>query len=398
MYDGYAQTWARGAKPRDHMNSKQYDAYKEYDKEYKAGLSEEKSVNKLSKFIRKEGDGGGAFNGLSDTVFTSTNAGIFSPTYGGDKTQRRHEKRHKAQEKKRKKLLGKDKKSGVDRLVQFLYDGSPNMSKARTKARKMGLAPGLDDDMTGDGATGHAWNNKATQPAILNHKKTSRPLEDAMKIAEKNEPHINMGLPGGMETGITATYPQHSSVNSVGNAKTKRKQFWGKDKSYVQKAVNGVTTMISPDGNNESADGPHPQRAFIERTKDNPNEAPAKDAVIKENDMQRRVKKYDDKASRRDGGQEQPAGSMAAAGSAGNPSGATMQMAYTSDYGRTDALHRGGDKDMDDPEVVESGDDASTYWVPEAEKGAKLEAMRKELEEAGDETPILNALLKVDYA
>lgn len=267
-----------------------------------------------------------------------------------------------------------------------------------SKARKMGLAPGLDDDMTGDGATGHAWNNKATQPAILNHKKTSRPLEDAMKIAEKNEPHINMGLPGGMETGITATYPQHSSVNSVGNAKTKRKQFWGKDKSYVQKAVNGVTTMISPDGNNESADGPHPQRAFIERTKDNPNEAPAKDAVIKENDMQRRVKKYDDKASRRDGGQEQPAGSMAAAGSAGYPSGATMQMAYTSDYGRTDALHRGGDKDMDDPEVVESGDDASTYWVPEAEKGAKLEAMRKELEEAGDETPILNALLKVDYA
>ena len=97
------------------------------------------AIENLQKFIRKEGDGGGAFNGLSDTVFTSTNAGIFSPTYGGSKTQKRHEKRHKAQEKKRKKLLGKDKKSGVDRLVTFLYDGSPNMSKAR----KMGLAQDL---------------------------------------------------------------------------------------------------------------------------------------------------------------------------------------------------------------------------------------------------------------
>ena len=346
--------------------------------------------------LHKEGAGGGdggAFNGLSDTVFTSTNAGIFSPTYGGDKTQRRYEKRHKAQEKKRKKLLGKDKKNGVDRLVQYLYDGSPNMSKAR----KMGLAPGLDDDMTGDGATAHAWNNKPTQPAILNHKKTSRPLEDALKTAENNEPHINMGLAGGMETGITATYPRHSNVNSVGNAKVQRKAAWGKDNSYVQKAVNGVSTMISPT-ENKSADGPHPQQAFIERTKDNPNEAPAKDAVIKENDMQRRVKKYDDKASRRDGGQEQPAGSMAAAGSAGYPSGATMQMAYTSDYGRDDSLHRGGEEDMEDPEVA--AEDSALPWVslPEAEKVAKLEGMRKELEEAGDETPILNALLKVDYA
>ena len=90
---------------------------------------------------------------------------------------------------------------------------------------------------------------------------------------------------------------------------------------------------------------------------------------------------------------------MAAAGSAGYPSGAAMQMAYTSDYGRTDSLHRGGEEDMEDPEVVaNAGNDASTYWVPEAEKVAKLEAMRKALEEAGDETPILNALLKVDYA
>ena len=141
-----------------------------------------------------------------------------------------------------------------------------------------------------------------------------------------------------------------------------------------------------------------PQDKFVERAGDNPNEPPAKDAVTKENDMQRRAKKYDNKE---DEGNEpyQVEGAMATPGMGGYPSGAAMQMSYTSDYGRTDSLHRGGEEDMEDPEVVvNAGNDASTYWVPEAEKVAKLEAMRKELEEAGDETPILNALLKVDYA
>ena len=363
------------------------------------------AIENLQKFIRKEGDGGGAFNGLSDTVFTSTNAGIFSPTYGGSKTQKRHEKRHKAQEKKRKKLLGKDKKSGVDRLVTFLYDGSPNMSKAR----KMGLAPGLDDDMTGDGATAHAWNNQATGPMrlnwkkdmsedTLNHKKTSRPLEDALKTAENNEPHINMGLAGGMETGTTSTYPRHDSVNSVGNAQNPRAANWGKNKAYVQKAVNEGTTMTSPTENKPwSLD--EPQDKFVERAGDNPNEPPAKDAVTKENDMQRRVKKYDDKASRRDGGQEQPAAAMAAAGEGGYPSGATMQMSsFGMNTYEQDSLARGGEEDKGHDEEEIDENEEGLRWVPEAEKVAKLEAMRKELEDSGDATPLLTALLKVDYA
>ena len=59
-----------------------------------------------------------------------------------------------------------------------------------------------------------------------------------------------------------------------------------------------------------------------------------------------------------------------------------------------DSLERGGEKDIEDPEVTE--EETPGYWVPEAEK--RLTAMKKELEEAGDESPILNALLKVDYA
>jgi hypothetical protein len=271
--------------------------------------------------------------------------------------------------------MGKSKKSGVDRLVQFLYDGSPNMSKGG----KMGLAPGLDEDMSGAPATADAYNQNITPYTRLNHKKTSRPLEDAMEVAEKNEPHINMGLAGGMEAAIASPYPQEEDP-SVSNGTTERKPGWH-NKTYVQKASTEGSGNNSPDQNSQAATGPHPQALFVERSKDNPNEAPQKDAVIKENDMQRKRKQESN---------TEPEGSKPVAGLG-------LQMAYTSDYGQVDALHRGGDKDKDDPEVVED-DDASTYWVPETEKVAKLEAMRKELEEAGDDTPILNALLKVDYA
>lgn len=338
----------------------------------------EKAVAKLMKFMRKEGAGGGdgggeggAFNGLNGTVFTSTNAGIFTPTYGGQKTKRKHSKRHKAQEKKRKKLLGKEKKSGVDRLVQFLYDGSP-MSKSR-KPNK---------DMTGNAATAHAWNNKSTGRKIL----------DWQKKAEDNQPNANMGQAGGMETGTTATYPRHENINSVGNGTTQRAPDWGKHQSYLQKlSSDGSVTMVSPT-ENRPAIGKHPQQGFVERTKDNPNEPPAKDAVVKENDMEKRIKSYDNKDE--DTGHEQPRGAGAVAGLGGYPSGATMQMAMTSGGINPDALERGGEKDIEDPEVTE--EETPGYWVPEAEK--RLTAMKKELEEAGDENPILNALLKVDYA
>ena len=342
----------------------------------------EKAVAKLMKLMLNEGagggdgggggGGGGAFNGLSGTVFSSTNAGIFTTTYGGQKAKKKHVKRHKAQEKKRKKLLGKEKKSGVDRLVQYLYDGSP-MSKSR-KPNK---------DMTGNAATAHAWNNKSTGRKIL----------DWQKKAEDNQPNANMGQAGGMETGTTSTYPRHQNINSVGNGTTQRAPDWGKHQSYLQKlSSDGSVTMVSPP-ENRPAIGKHPQQGCVERTKDNPNEPPAKDAVIKENDMEKRIKQYDNK-DRRDVPNEQPRGAGAVAGMGGYPSGATMQMAMASGGINPDALERGGEKDIEDPEVTE--EETPGYWVPEAEK--RLTAMKKELEEAGDESPILNALLKVDYA
>jgi len=61
-------------------------------------------TKKLNPEIIKE-DGGSDGDGLSGTVFTSTDAGIFNPTYG---------------EKKKDK-----KKTGVERLNDFITDNSP---------------------------------------------------------------------------------------------------------------------------------------------------------------------------------------------------------------------------------------------------------------------------------
>ena len=365
------------------------------------------SVSKLENSLQKEGavgGEGGGFDGLSGTVFTSTNAGIFTPTFGGKGTKRKHRKNKKRQEKKRKKLMGKEKKSGVERLVQYLYEGSPHISKAG----KRGLAPGLDADMTGNAPTAHAGNNRTHSPFVpvenssdLNHKRTSRELEDAMKVAESNEPHINMGLAGNMEAAIAASSPQREGEDpSVMNAKNPRKAEWHNN-AYVQKAANEATTFIAPDGGNESADGPHPQKAFVERTKNNPNESPHKDAVTKENDMQRRVKKYDNKEEE---GNEpyQPEGAMATPGMGGYPSGAAMQM---SSFGfntyEQDSLARGGEEDKEkEGRDNERMDEGGTVWIPEDPNKTKatLESMRKALEDAGDETPLLTALYKLDYS
>ena len=77
--------------------------------------------------IHKEGNGGGGEGGGfgggegSATVFTSTNAGIFNPTYGERDTK-----------KKKKKS---DKKTGIERLGHFVTDNTPEkkMMKSATE-------------------------------------------------------------------------------------------------------------------------------------------------------------------------------------------------------------------------------------------------------------------------
>jgi len=74
-------------------------------------LQRSPSVQRLQKAFQKEdggGDGGGALAG-GGTVFTSTNAGVFTPTHGGNGKDKKVSK----------------KKTGIERLGQFITDNSP---------------------------------------------------------------------------------------------------------------------------------------------------------------------------------------------------------------------------------------------------------------------------------
>ena len=68
---------------------------------------------------KEDGGGDGAFGDGGGTVFTSTNAGIFTPTHGGNG--------------KTKRVKEKKKRSGIEKLGAFLVDGSPE-KKMKKKA------------------------------------------------------------------------------------------------------------------------------------------------------------------------------------------------------------------------------------------------------------------------
>ena len=71
--------------------------------------------------LRKEN---GGFNGGSGTVFTSTNSGIFTPTYGDSKSTRKRKKKINAKKKGQGLISGK-KTSGVEKLQRWMSDKSP---------------------------------------------------------------------------------------------------------------------------------------------------------------------------------------------------------------------------------------------------------------------------------
>jgi len=72
--------------------------------------------------LRKEN--GGGFNGGSGTVFTSTNSGIFTPTYGSSKSTRKRKKKI-SDKKKGQGLISAKKRSGVEKLQRWMTDRSP---------------------------------------------------------------------------------------------------------------------------------------------------------------------------------------------------------------------------------------------------------------------------------
>ena len=66
--------------------------------------------------IKKEGEGG--FGDSGGTAFTSTDAGIFTPTYSDRSTRKKNAKR---------------KRTGIDRLAEFIVDDSPKRKMAKSE-------------------------------------------------------------------------------------------------------------------------------------------------------------------------------------------------------------------------------------------------------------------------
>ena len=94
------------------------------------------------KKLTKEDGGGGGFGGDAGagTVFTSTDSGVFSPTYGGSSAKRRTSVKHN-----RKNF--KKKKTGIERLGAWMTDYSPER-KSLAKGTPTDFALDLLMDVT----------------------------------------------------------------------------------------------------------------------------------------------------------------------------------------------------------------------------------------------------------
>ena len=107
--------------PRVSLGRKRIDwGKKEKTPTGKGGSGSANLVTNFGAAIEKEDGGGdGAFGDGGGTVFTSTNAGIFTPTHGDSG--------------KPKRVKAKKKRSGIEKLGAFLTDGSPE-KKMKKKA------------------------------------------------------------------------------------------------------------------------------------------------------------------------------------------------------------------------------------------------------------------------
>ena len=318
--------------------------------------------------LLKEGDGGAGLDGLSGVVFTSENAGIFTPTHGGSKTTKKERKHIKREhDEKRKKLLGKQKKSGVERLEQFVKEGSP-IKKAVNK-RSDGMP---------QGDVAHNPQNNLIQ---VDYRKLGKDRE----IDKDNEPNSSMsGLDSRMDASTHATKPQDEDP-SITTKSVPNKPDWGTNKAYVQKA--GVASFANigqqPNQNTESHDiSTEPQAKYIERGKavwDKKNDI----QDIKMNDVTRRVKKYqeDDEAD-----VEQPLGVASAAKS--QIQSMEKQWGSGSERGEYKRSEDGDEIPPDKDEVLEEAESAKVI-----EALQRLQARKKGYVEKGETHPLFLAMM-----
>ena len=341
--------------------------------------------------LTKEGAGGGdgGFDGLSGTVFTSSNAGIFTPTHS-ERAEKRHRKNKKHQDKRRRKILGKDKKNGVERLVTFLTEGSP-VKKAQP-----------NKFMTGIGQGPSAAGNKGHNPYQKVEAAVEKEIDwdERQKGISKIESHPTMGM-NNVTDGKMMDASRHGgdpSVENPGNMnRSAPKAPEWENKVYIQKAGTGGTVGIGPptNQNTQAATGPHPQAAYTEKF--DPEEK--RRQVIEQNEFEDEVNAHNYPEDEK-GNVEPPRAAGATSGMSNYPDSnmQLMEKAWGSgpDTYDQDALHRSGD--LDDEEYQETNDKG---WIPEDESKVKSWAekfveVKKQYEEDGVQEPYFAALLGLD--
>ena len=325
----------------------------------------------------KEGDGGGAA-GVGGTVFTSSNAGIFTPTFGGSGVRRIHRKNKRKNDKKRRKLMGKDKKNGVDRLVNFLREGSPKIKK------------GVDRRMDGMPQGPSAAGNRVHNVKQIDWKKRQ---EGISKVVDHPTMGTNNSGDGKMvDASIAASYP--SVENPTTGAKHVNKapdwnerNFNMQKASPFQKASSGGQQGIGPptSQNTKAATGPHPQAAFTEQVPDHEKTR----QVVVQNDVERKIKQHDNKEDEPSAGQDGRT-AMATKGMGDYPN-SSMQMMEKEwgsgpDSFAQDDLNREADEWFPNEESVKS----------EKEWAENFRKFHKSFIEKGEYDPMISALLSLD--
>ena len=134
------------------------------------------AIEKDEPMQKEDGGGGdGAFGDGGGTVFTSTNAGIFTPTYGG-------------------RVKSKKKRSGIEKLGAFLVDGSPEKKMKKTKVLKEWIKKQEEEKLPKfvEEAGEEDTSNRAVAEQLDMENKIARIDDEERQKSDENKPSADI--------------------------------------------------------------------------------------------------------------------------------------------------------------------------------------------------------------
>ena len=196
-------------KPQHPTSHSHHHLHKEGDKQLSKKHRAQRKFIEPHSTLQKEGDGGeGGGTSFGGTVFTSTNAGIFSPTYG------------------EREAKSKKKRSGIEKLGVFLTDGSPT-KKAVKKSAGMELVEWLLKQDEGDPQKPiERTGDLPPENAVLAEQKD---MEDKIKILSDQDKkrRSSMEENANPPTGGEGSLPDNGVGQSRAFALSKEPMAWG---------------------------------------------------------------------------------------------------------------------------------------------------------------------------